>query len=188
VAEASDFRDISEAYDVLSDPVRRARYDRERYGSAPPVSARRDVARTRDLESLMAEPIAVTGEPGTARPSFDALFDRLSRNIFGSEQPKAERPEPLDFELILSPDEAARGIVIPFVVPILSTCFQCSGTGRDWVFPCRDCAGGGHIVDGETVSVQVPPGVKDGTVIEVSLEGLGVRNLWLRVHARVELH
>jgi hypothetical protein len=132
--------------------------------------------------------MAVTGDPGLVRPSFDALLDRVTRNFFGAEAPKAEHPEPLNFELILSPDEAEVGTMIPFVVPVLSTCYQCSGTGRDWVFPCLDCDGEGRIVDRETVRVQVPAGVRDGTLIEVSLEGLGVRNLWLRVHVRVETH
>lgn len=180
------FQDISEAYDVLSDPVRRARYDREarRLERHVPVAP----ARARHPEPLMSEPIAVTGRPEFVRPSFDSLFERLSRNFAGFGVPKSEHEEPLNFELILSPEEAERGVLVPFEVPVLSICFQCGGTGRDWVFSCADCGGEGRLVDRELIRVRVPPGVRDGAVIEVSLEELGVHNLWLRVHVRVKRH
>ena len=188
-ADPRAFRDISEAYGVLSDPGRRALYDRQLRRQplvARPVPRSRTPAR--DPEPLISEPIPVTGDPDFARPSFEALFDHLGRNVFGLDLPKAEREEPLDFELLLSSGEAERGVRIPFEVPVFAICFWCAGTGRDWMFPCGECDGAGRIVDHLAVDVDIPAHVRDGTVIETSLERLGIRNLWLRVHVRVQRH
>jgi DnaJ-class molecular chaperone len=139
-------------------------------------------------EPLVAEPLAVTGEPEEVRPSFEALFERLLRNFSDADVPKAERAEPLDFQLILSPEEAEVGVVIPFEVPVLRTCSGCGGTGRDWFSTCGLCDGEGRVVDREILHVRVPAGIRSGTVIEASMSDLGVENLWLRLQVRVARH
>jgi hypothetical protein len=173
---------------VLSDPGRRARYDRElrrtsRHERFVPVNQR-----AVEPEPLISEPVPVEGQPELVRPSYEALVDRLARNFAELGVPKSEHEEPLNFELILSGEEAERGVLIPFHVPVLSICAHCGGTGRDWVFPCDKCAGEGQTVRRDVLNVRVPGGVRDGTVFELSLQKLGIRNLWLRVHVRVEGH
>jgi DnaJ-class molecular chaperone len=101
---------------------------------------------------------------------------------------KSERAEPLHFELILTPREAARGIVVPFEVPALALCRECFGSGRTMSEACEACNGEGRFVEPRVVEVEVPPGVRDRTRIAVSLEPLGVENLWLRVQVRVAEH
>jgi DnaJ-class molecular chaperone len=182
-SDPRSFRDVHEAYEVLSDPARRARYDREA-GPGP----RRGTAPIGEPEPLVAEPLAVTGEPEEVRPSFEALFDRLLRNFGGATIPKGESAEPLDFQLILTPEEAEVGVVIPFEVPVLRVCSRCGGAGRDWFSACAGCDGEGRLVDREFLHVRVPAGVRSGSVIEASMAGLGVENLWLRLQVRIARH
>jgi DnaJ-class molecular chaperone len=184
---AREFQDAREAYEVLSDPVRRARYDNDLQREAA-SRARRVPPRSVEPEPLIGDPMPITGEPEAVRPSFEALFDRLLSNFAEGSRPKAEQAEPLDFELILSPREAGRGVVIPFQVPVLTACPVCEGSARAGAHLCEDCDGEGGIVDQRALDVRVPRGIRDGTVVEVSLDGLGVRNLWLRVHVRIAPH
>jgi molecular chaperone DnaJ len=56
------------------------------------------------------------------------------------------------------------------------TCPACGGQGRIIKNPCGACAGSGRVDRERTLSVQVPPGVEDGTRIRLAGEGeAGVR-------------
>jgi molecular chaperone DnaJ len=121
----------------------------------------------------------------TIRPSFEPLFERFLRNFTGERVPKGERLESLNIEVILSPEEAARGVVVPVGVPVFYNCPQCGGSGRDWLFPCIDCNAQGIIEEEETVRVGISPMVADRAVIEVPIHGLGIHNFYLRLHIRI---
>jgi molecular chaperone DnaJ len=51
------------------------------------------------------------------------------------------------------------------------TCPKCRGQGRVVRHPCRTCNGSGHVQKERTLSVDVPPGVEEGTRIRLSSEG-----------------
>jgi molecular chaperone DnaJ len=56
------------------------------------------------------------------------------------------------------------------------TCATCEGSGQEIASPCRRCRGEGRIPGSETVSVEVPAGVSDGTQLRVQGEGEGGRD------------
>jgi molecular chaperone DnaJ len=69
------------------------------------------------------------------------------------------------------------------------TCPPCGGAGRVVEHPCRECEGSGRIVEERTLEVEVPPGIHDGQQIRLSGEGhagsLGGRAGDLYVEVRV---
>jgi molecular chaperone DnaJ len=198
----ASFQDIVEAYEILSDPERRRHYNHSLSAhvdvrpSAPPVGSARPqpeplIPEQRSYrlysqpEPMVPEPMSILHDFGTISPSFDALYDRLRRNFTGGETPKTERLESLTAEVRLSPYEALHGVMVPVGIPVFVHCAACDGSGREWLSLCLTCQGQGMIETEQTISVQLPPGVRDGTMIEVPLRRLGIHNFYLRLHMRV---
>lgn len=180
------FQEISEAYGVLSDPDRRRQYnhslvEEERRPIPISVSARERPP----AEPLVPERRSILHDAETLRPSFDALFDHFFRNFSEIGVPKSGRLEGLNFELVLSPDEALRGGVVPVGVPVFERCGHCGGSGRDWIGTCAACDGQGWLESERIVRIQIPPMTPSGAVFEVPLRGLGIHNLYLRLHVFV---
>jgi molecular chaperone DnaJ len=70
-----------------------------------------------------------------------------------------------------------------------SACPQCAGTGRIVEHPCSDCEGAGRVVEQRSLEVEIPPGIHDGQRIRISGEGhagaLGGRAGDLYVEVRI---
>jgi DnaJ-class molecular chaperone len=178
---AADFQEIVEAHSVLSNPERRRHYD----------EALDEYQRDRTWPGLVHrfssdwEPPSIFANTDSVYPSFDALAERILRNFTGLHVAKAERPEALTVEVILTPEEAARGGFVSIGVPMHEVCPACSGTGRDWFFLCPHCGGEGMISGMRPLDVRIPQALRLGLAPEVSLETLGINNLFLRLRLRV---
>ena len=70
------------------------------------------------------------------------------------------------------------------------TCPRCEGAGRIVTNPCKACAGAGRVVEDRALDVDIPPGIHDGQRIRISGEGhagaLGGRagDFYVRVRVR----
>jgi molecular chaperone DnaJ len=179
---AGRFREITEAYKILSDPAQRRQHDYDLANSerAPSTGILR-----RPAEPIGAQVPSFFDRPESILPAFDELFDRHIRNFIDIGVPKAERVEGLNLEVVLSPEEASVGGVLPATVPVFQECPVCRGIGEDWPFPCLQCHGEGLVERRETVRVKIPPGIRHGTVFELPLRGLGIHNFYLRVQVLV---
>jgi molecular chaperone DnaJ len=71
-----------------------------------------------------------------------------------------------------------------------ATCPTCSGSGRTIETPCTECAGAGRVLEDRKLSVTIPAGIHDGQRIRLSGEGhaggLGARagDIYVQVHVR----
>jgi molecular chaperone DnaJ len=94
------------------------------------------------------------------------------------------RPGSLSGEILLTPDEAASGGILPLDVPVLGACPSCEGTGG-FVFDCDRCGGEGKVERRFPVPVRIPPKVREGTVFQVKVDDPAVLSVLLTVHIRV---
>src|SRR5690554_3128162 len=172
---ASRFKQVAEAYEVLSDRNRRALYDQ--YGHAW-VKHRSRAAQ--DINDIFAEFGDIFGDVFG--------FGSCSKNAAG-----AARGEDLRYDLTLSFEEAAFGTskVIQIMhrddcevcegsgqlqhrqgfFTLSSTCSACAGTGERVDTTCRSCAGVGLHKEVREVTVKIPAGVGSATKLRLRGEG-----------------
>ena len=182
------FQAISEAYQTLSDPEKRRLHNRlldqeedRRREAGQTVKVRRGL----EPEPLNRERVSMVEDYQHTRRFFDRLCQQFLKDFTGMGAPNAVRAEELNFEVILTADEARHGGVISVEVPRYYRCSLCRGSGRDWRFPCFDCQGSGVIETQRPVNIRFPPGVRSGTVIEAPLSESG-NNLHIRLYLVVD--
>lgn len=210
VNQEARFKAISEAYECLKDPQKRAAYDR--FGKAAFQNG---------------------GDPFGGR-GFDGFSDIFS-SIFGEfmdprgQRQNAARGADLRYDLELTLEEAFAGKEANIAIDALARCDSCDGRGargqsraqtcstcggagkvraQQGFFvvergcptcrgsgeviaePCPECGGEGRALKRRSLSVKIPAGVDEGTRIRVSGEGeAGVRNaasgdLYIFVHMK----
>jgi hypothetical protein len=136
-------------------------------------------------EPLGPEPRSLFRDYSRISPSPEEVYERFARNFTRRGISKAERLQALTVGVVLSPDEALRGGVVAIAVPVFRRCSACGGSGQDWFFPCLWCRQQGFVEEEETVEIELPRLLKSGTVVDVPLRELGIRNLVLRVQVRI---
>ncbi len=203
------FKQIAEAYDALSDPEKRARYDR--FGSSG----------------------AQGGDPfmGGLGDLFDAFFNTGGRRAEGGPQRGAD----LEVLTALTLEDVVHGVAkdvsVRTAVPCdtceatgaasgsqalrcdqcggsgqirqvrqsilgqmvtTAACARCAGEGTIVTDPCGDCSGEGRLVKDQVYAVDIPAGVEDGRTLRlvgrgaVGRRGGGAGDLYVQV--RVEEH
>jgi molecular chaperone DnaJ len=178
------FQDIQEAYEVLSSPEKRKTYNYELEQEEIKTRSRPEPIFPRPRsrpEPLVPQAMSVLHDFETIHPSFEPLFERFLRNFTEEGIPRGERLEALNVEVILSPEEAARGVAIAGECSGVLRLPECSGSGHEWRSPCVNCNAQGIIEEEKTVRVYIPRMAPDGTFIEVPIHGLGIHNFYLRL-------
>jgi molecular chaperone DnaJ len=190
------FKEAAEAYAVLSDPDKRARYDQfGRAGLGGGGFGGFDPATFGDFADIFGDLFGFGGIFGGAR---------------GGRGRRARRGQDLRYDLEIDFEEAVRGLETKIRVPRLETCpecegrgakrkedvqtcgqcggrgqvaFQqgfftiarpcgrCSGTGRIVAKPCGECRGQGRVRAERTLTVRIPGGVDEGTRMRLQGEG-----------------
>jgi molecular chaperone DnaJ len=124
------FKEINEAYEVLSDPNKRAQYDR--YGVVGNGGS------------------AGPGDFGFGSAGFGDIFDMFFGNARGAQPRRAgpERGSDLRFDLEITLEEAFGGATKEIVFDRAAQCDACKGSGAKpgtIITPCERCAGAGAV-------------------------------------------
>jgi molecular chaperone DnaJ len=200
VSEAPDadhrFREVAEAYEVLSDPGRRATYDRfghaglrrggfqpfADFGSLADVfaaffgedllggatAARRASARGGDVQALVEIDLedAFVGITATVPVDVAVACERCGAT--GAEAGTGTRTCSTCGGAGMV-RRVSQNVFGQFVQQ--RTCPECGGAGQVLEAPCGDCAGEGRIVERRQLEVDVPAGIHDGQRIRIHGEG-----------------
>jgi len=142
---ADRFKDIAEAYEVLSDEEKRTQYDR--FGHVGPDQGFnydfRDFRRARETFDEF-------GFGGTFESIFDLFFGDggMSRTRGGRRRSQAIRGEDLEYRLKLTLEDASQGTRVKVTVPRYIGCERCEGKGQEpgsEVETCSVCKGNGQV-------------------------------------------
>jgi molecular chaperone DnaJ len=196
------FKEIAEAYAVLSDPAKRADYDARGHAGVSGFSAE-DLFGNIDFEDIF-------GGIGFDFGRFGGLFGRTMRHRGSPRQGEnIEVAIGVSLDRVLhGGDETvhvrrsaacqgckgsgAKAGTQPRPCPTcggtgqhvrsqrkqgvtlqqITTCAACGGRGSIIDTPCPDCAGTGRILRDEALTVRIPVGVEEGTALRVPGHGL----------------
>lgn len=169
------FREILEAYAILSDSSARAQFDRS---VAVARRARRVPGPAGDVRSLR--------DGDDVRPGVEPLFARIASNFSGRGVKKGEHVEELVVDVRLTEEEASRGAVVTLGMPVLRRCPACAGLGGTFLMRCARCHGEGLVEAARPVPIHIPPGISDRTEILVPLARAGIHNLVVAARVVIE--
>jgi DnaJ-class molecular chaperone len=162
------FREVQEAYDTLSDPDKKALYDQDISDKGSP-----------GIRPQSYNPYPLRSYPPSLFDEIDSFLGRFEDISVDEWSPFFRETEQshqqLSVEITLTPSEARRGCKVPLEIPIWVICRRCGGSGFVGALICGHCRGRGEERLEETIKVAIPPGVRSGTEIRISLRDLGSR-------------
>jgi curved DNA-binding protein len=167
-AAEEKFKEINEAYTVLSDAEKRAQYDRlgenQKSGQEWQPSA--------ETQGYVHHARVDAGEDNFS-DFFESLFGSagLGGPQEGFRQGRSTRGRDLESELALTLEEAYHGGRKTLQFSAQTICPACNGTGIAYQKPCQVCGGTASNTINKILDVQIPPFVRDGS--KVRLKGQG---------------
>jgi len=165
------FKQVGEAYEVLSDLEKRKRYDQlgENWkGGAdftPPPGWEGGRVEFGDFSDLFGAERSTGG--------FSDFFETL----FGSRRGRrsgagfAMRGQDVEAAIELSLEEAHHGTTRTITLQTTAVCPTCNGSGVRENQPCATCRGAGVVTRPKTLDVTIPAGVRHGSVMRLAGQG-----------------
>ena len=154
------FLEVARAYEVLRDSERRRSYDAR--------------LMSQSRADWLADEVAIDF------PSVASVLDRMRDSFFAG-----ARGASLSAEVVLSPQEAFWGALVPLDVPLRRTCPCCGGRGEVWDEWCAACGGVGEVAAMHAMRLRVPAGVREGTRFRFSVAPSGAPHTSVEVRITI---
>jgi molecular chaperone DnaJ len=161
------FKAVAMAFATLSNPEKRAEYDRTLGTSERPAAASQGRR-------------SQTSRAGFSR-SQGPFGDILEEFFQGWGGWTPEQDERL-LDITLTSQEARTGVTVPVEIPWKEQCPLCRGTGLAPFSICGGCRGSGCALGGRRISLTIPPGISSGTTQRICLAH---NQLTIRVRVKV---
>jgi len=165
------FKEINEAYEVLSDADKRKKYDE----LGPNWKAGQDFRPPPNWEGANVE-FGDFGDffgGGRGASGFSDFFESLFGGRRGPRRGAgfAMRGQDVEAEIPLTLEEAHRGVKRTITLQVTETCPDCKGSGVKDGKTCPTCRGAGAIRRPKSLEVTIPAGVREGSVIRLPGQG-----------------
>jgi molecular chaperone DnaJ len=148
------FKAVAVAFATLSNPQKRAEYDR----LLAATEHRSPRARAQRTRTTAADFRRQSTPFGDILEEFFSGWDGWSR----------ERDERL-LDITLTREEARTGVTVPVDIPWKGQCLLCQGTGLAPFSICSGCRGSGSSQGARRFTLTIPPGVSTGTTQRLCL-------------------
>ncbi|HVF88748.1 MAG TPA: J domain-containing protein [Blastocatellia bacterium] len=166
------FKEINEAYEVLSDGEKRKRYDqlganwKNGADFNPPPGWGQVNVEYGDLSDVFGG--------GGFSDFFETLFGGGRTSARQTQRPRGRsrsQGKDTEAELSISLEDAHRGGIQRISIQGARPCPACEGKGTTGGVVCATCRGAGQVMSPRTLDVKIPPGARDGSVIKLARQG-----------------
>ncbi|MCL1885164.1 MAG: J domain-containing protein [Dehalococcoidia bacterium] len=173
-ASEEKFKEINQAYEVLSDAQKRKKYDQfgENWEYAEQFKQQSGQG-TSGAGFDFSQFNFGGGQGHTQFTSTDGM-DNLFANLFGGARSRRAQPrrgQDIEHPVEITLEEAFGGTNRLLNLQTDDICITCSGTGRVNKSICQACQGSGAILRMRQLEVKIPTGVKTGSRVRIAGQG-----------------
>jgi len=180
-AAEARFKQINEAFEVLSDADKRKKYDQ--YGSD--YENAEAFARARQQSQQQYGTYGRGGGSGGApfttyetsdMGDLNEVFESLLKGFGtggarGGGRRAPRRGQDIEHPVEVTLEEAYNGTRRVMELQSEQACPSCQGMGRTKTGVCQTCRGGGRVIKPRRLEVKIPAGVKEGSKVRIAGEG-----------------